>query len=178
MQINLTMSQKELERLKVLARIKSGELTISNTAESLSLSERHMYRILKRYSDEGDIGIIHRSRGQQSNNKLPKSNYDQVLKLYKEKYSDFGPTFFSEKLEFDHDITVSRQTLTRWLREKKLLLAIRKKRPRRETIGSLIQFDGSHHDWFEGRGPVCCLLCAVDDASGQIFLQFADAERH
>jgi len=182
MQINLTMSQKELERLKTLTRIKSGELTVSNAAESLRLSERHMYRILKRYSDEGDAGIIHRSRGRQSNNRLPQTTYDQAVKLYKEKYSDFGPTFFSETLEFDHDIFVSRQTLTRWLRKKGLLLSLRKKRPhrkkrpRRETIGSLVQFDGSHHDWFEGRGPACCLLCAVDDASGQIFIQFAETE--
>ena len=176
------MSQKEIERLKTLTRIKSGELTISNAAESLHISERHMYRILKRYSDGGDVGIIHRSRGRQSNNRLPKTTHDQVIKLYKEKYSDFGPTFFSETLEYEHDIFVSRQTLTRWLREKGLLLSLRKKRPhrkkrpRRETIGSLIQFDGSHHDWFEGRGPACCLLCAVDDASGQIFLQFAESE--
>lgn len=182
MQTNLTMSQKEIERLKTLTRIKSGELTISNAAECLRISERHIYRILKRYSTEGDVGIIHRSRGRESNNRLPQTIYDRVLKLYQEKYSDFGPTFFSEKLEFDHDIFVSRQTLTRWLREKRLLLPIRKKRPhrkkrpRRDTIGSLIQFDGSHHDWFEGRGPACCLLCAVDDASGQIFLQFAESE--
>jgi transposase len=182
MQINLTMSQKEVERLKTLTRIKSGELTISNASESLRISERHMYRILKRYSDEGDAGIIHRSRGRQSNNRLPQTTYDQALKLYKEKYSDFGPTFFSEKLEFEHDIFVSRQTLTRWLRKKGLLLSLRKKRPhrkkrpRRDTIGSLVQFDGSHHDWFEGRAPACCLLCAVDDASGQIFLQFAETE--
>jgi transposase len=176
------MSKKEVERLKTLTRIKSGELTISNAAESLRLSERHMYRILKRYTDEGDVGIIHRSRGRQSNNRLPKTTHDQVIKLYKEKYSDFGPSFFSETLEFEHDIFVSRQTLTRWLRKKGLLLSLRKKRPhrkkrpRREVIGSLIQFDGSHHDWFEGRGPVCCLLCAVDDASGQIFIQFAETE--
>ena len=182
MRINLTMSQKEVERLKTLTRIKSGKLTISNASESLRISERHMYRILKRYSDEGDTGIIHRSRGRQSNNKLPQTTCDQVVKLYKEKYSDFGPTFFSETLEFEHDIFVSRQTLTRWLRKKGLLLSLRKKRPhrkkrpRRETIGSLVQFDGSHHDWFEGRGPACCLLCAVDDASGQIFIQFAETE--
>lgn len=176
------MSQKEIERLKIIARIKDGELTVSNGAESLNLSERQLYRILKRHFDEGDSGIIHRARGKPSNNQFPQTIQSQVLKLYKEKYSDFGSTFFSEKLEFEHDIIVSRQTLTRWLREKRLLSAIRKKRPhrkkrpRRETIGSLIQFDGSHHDWFEGRGPACCLLCAVDDASGQIFLQFTESE--
>lgn len=44
MQTNLTMSQKEIERLKVLTRIKSGELTVSNAAECLRISERHIYR--------------------------------------------------------------------------------------------------------------------------------------
>jgi hypothetical protein len=73
------MSQKEVERLKTLTRIKSGELTVSNTAESLRLSERHIYRILKRYSDEGDVGIIHRSRGRQSNNRLPQTTYSVGL---------------------------------------------------------------------------------------------------
>ena len=76
MEKNLTMSQKEVERLKILTRIKSGELTISNAAESIRISERHMYRILRRHSTEGDIGLIHRSRGRQANNRLPKSIYD------------------------------------------------------------------------------------------------------
>jgi hypothetical protein len=52
----------------------------------------------------------------------------------------------------------------------------RKKRPRREAIGEMLQFDGSPHDWFEGRGPVCTLLHAIDDASNQTFLRFAPSE--
>src|SRR5437867_1339438 len=50
------------------------------------------------------------------------------------------------------------------------------RRERREGIGALVQFDGSTHDWFEGRGPVCCLLVAIDDASGRVFMRFAPSE--
>lgn len=32
----------------------------------------------------------------------------------------------------------------------------------------LVQIDGSHHDWLEGRGPKLTLLLALDDATGQI----------
>jgi hypothetical protein len=32
----------------------------------------------------------------------------------------------------------------------------------------LIQMDGSHHDWLEGRGPSFTLLVAVDDATGTV----------
>jgi hypothetical protein len=28
--------------------------------------------------------------------------------------------------------------------------------------------DGSHHDWFEGRSPKCCLIAFIDDATGRV----------
>ncbi|MGR3024864.1 helix-turn-helix domain-containing protein, partial [Vibrio vulnificus] len=35
--------------------------------------------------------------------------------------------------------------------------------------------DGSHHDWFEGRSPKCCLLVYIDDATGRLMnLRFSD----
>jgi hypothetical protein len=51
---------------------------------------------------------------------------------------------------------------------------IRERRPRR---GELIQIDGSPHDWFEGRAPICCLLVFIDDATSALTdLQFVDVE--
>lgn len=32
--------------------------------------------------------------------------------------------------------------------------------------------DGSHHDWFEGRGPWCVLMGYIDDARGRVFGRF------
>lgn len=52
----------------------------------------------------------------------------------------------------------------------------RSKRPRRTAIGELVQFDGSDHDWFEGRGPACTLLHLIDDATSRVFLRFAASE--
>ncbi|MGB9887733.1 MAG: ISNCY family transposase [Moorellales bacterium] len=42
------------------------------------------------------------------------------------------------------------------------------RRPRKPHAGMLVQIDGSHHDWLEGRGPKLTLLLALDDATGQI----------
>lgn len=37
--------------------------------------------------------------------------------------------------------------------------------------------DGSHHDWFEGRAPKCCLLVFIDDATGRLMhLRFSESE--
>ena len=35
-----------------------------------------------------------------------------------------------------------------------------------------MQLDGSHHDWFEGRGPRCVLMAYIDDASSRVYARF------
>jgi hypothetical protein len=40
----------------------------------------------------------------------------------------------------------------------------------------MLQMDGSHHDWFEGRGPWCVLMGYIDDATGKVFARFYDYE--
>lgn len=141
-----------------------------------------MYRVLGRYRAEGESGLLHQLRGQASNAGFPESIRKRTLRLYREQFSDYGPTLFSEKLEEKHNILISHQTATRWLIQAGLWTGARKKRPhrkkreRRSAIGSLIQFDGSDHAWFEDRGKRCCLLVAIDDASNRVFARFALVE--
>jgi hypothetical protein len=40
----------------------------------------------------------------------------------------------------------------------------------------MVQMDGSHHDWFEGRGLWCVLMVMIDDATGRTYAQFFDSE--
>jgi hypothetical protein len=40
----------------------------------------------------------------------------------------------------------------------------------------MIQMDGSHHDWFEGRGARCVLMGFIDDATGRVFGRFYEYE--
>ena len=182
MKETLAMSYRETDRIKLISRIEQQDLTIAEAAENLQLSERQMYRVIKRYRTEGTSGLLHRLRGRASNAGFPKSIQDKMLRLYREKFSDYGPTLFSEKLEEKYDIHISHQTATRWLIRAGLWSGVRKKRPhrkkreRRSAIGSLIQFDGSDHTWFENRGKRCCLLVAIDDASNRIFARFAPVE--
>lgn len=171
-----------MERLKVIIRIDHDQLTVAEAAESLDLSERQLYRILRRYHADGEVGLGHRLRGRRSNKAFPRELSMKVLRLYREQYCDYGPTLFTEKLAEYHDIEISRQTATRWLSQAALWSGVRKKRPhrtkreRRDAIGSLVQFDGSPHDWFEGRGPECVLLVAIDDASNRTMVLFATTE--
>jgi len=182
MQEILTMNQKERERIKVLDQVEEGKLTVKEASEILCLSERQSYRIKKRYCCEGDKGVIHRSRGRPSNRGYTEKVKKMVLKIYREQYGDFGPTLFSEKLLEYHKLSIDHETLRRWMRASGIGTSQRKKRPhrrkreRRGAIGEMLQFDGSHHDWFEGRGEKCCLLHGVDDASSKVYLRFSPSE--
>ncbi|KAF0138739.1 MAG: ISTde1 transposase [Stygiobacter sp.] len=180
--MHLTMNTKERERLQVLHRIEQKEITITNAAASLSMSERQMYRILSRYRREGDRGITHKSRGKQSPHRTAPQIRKQVSDLFRQKYRDYGATLFSEKLEEHHNIFLSNKTVTRILKSEQLYVPSRhrkthrKKREPRACIGELIQFDGSDHHWFEDRSEKCCLLVAIDDASNEVMMRFAPSE--
>jgi transposase len=94
----IRMSQKEMKRLHVIHKVREGLLKQKQAAEIISLSERQIRRIVKRIRDEGDKGIQHRSRGKESNRRLPKKLVERVTRLYQEKYQGFGPTLTAEKL--------------------------------------------------------------------------------
>jgi transposase len=178
----LTMSQKEADRIKIISNVGSKKITIKEASEILEISERQMYRILRRNKEEGIKGIIHKLRGRESNRGYPKELKEKVITIYWKQYKDYGATLFSEELVKNYNISINHETIRRWMRENAITTSMRRKRPhrkrreRRSSYGDLIQFDGSHHDWFEGRGAECCLFVCVDDSTGKVHLKFAPSE--
>lgn len=175
-------SQRELKRLHIVQKAIEGTLKQTEAAEILSLSIRQTGRIMIRVREEGPQGVVHRSRGRESNRRLPQEVKDQVLGQYRQHYMGFGPTLAQEKL-FERDgICISDETLRGWLIEAELWKKKRKGRqhrqwrPRKDRQGEMIQADGSHHDWFEGRGPACVFMGYIDDATGKVYGRFYEYE--
>jgi transposase len=174
----IRMSQEEIKRINVIRQAIDKRLTQVEAAGILNLSDRQVRRIIKRVLEEGDRGIVHRSRGKPSHNKIPHKIKARVIDLYGEKYEGFGPTLATEKLFEIDEIRLSCETLRNWLRERGIEYRGRKRRPHRQWrqrkryFGEMIQMDGSHHDWLEGRGPECVLMGYVDDARGNVFARF------
>lgn len=156
--------QWELKRLHVIHKVPDGGIKQVEAADILSLTDRQIRRIVKKIRVEGDAGIVHKSRGKPSNRRLPKKVKYKVIKIYKEKFSGFGPTLASEKLLEMEGIQINDETLRKWLIESGEWQKTRKNRnhrqwrERKHYFGEMIQIDGSHHDWFEGRGPECVLM--------------------
>lgn len=175
-------SQEELKRLHVIRKVQEKVIKQVEAGEILCLSSRQVGRIVKRVKAEGARGVIHRSRGRSSNRAFADQVKARVLELYREKYPGFGPTLAAEKLLERDGMELSEETLRGWLMESGDWKKRRKRRghrqwrERKEHLGEMVQMDGSHHDWFEGRGAKCVLMGYIDDATGQAYGRFYDYE--
>jgi transposase len=176
------MSVQELKRVHVIRQAMSKALRQREAGEILGLTARQVRRLIQRVRAEGDAGLVHRGRGKPSNRRIPEKVKAKVLTLYAQRYGDFGPTLAAEKLVERHGLTLSAETLRQWLQVRGIAHFIRRKRPhrawraRKAHVGELVQLDGSHHDWFEGRGPRCVLMAYIDDASSRVFARFYEYE--
>ena len=172
------MSVKELRRVHVIRQTREKKLTQVKAGALLGLTPRHIRRLLARVEQAGAHGLAHRGRGTPSNRRLPEKLKTKALKLCEKRYGDFGPTLAAEPLAEHHGITLSDETLRGGLLAKGVTHFQRRKRPhrawreRKAHVGELVQLDGSHHDWFEGRGPRCVRLAYIDDANSRVFARF------
>lgn len=181
MERHLLMSLKERRRKSVFEDVAAGRISLRAASEALGLCYRQCRRSYKRFREEGDGGLVHRSRGQTSNRRKDEGFREQVVGRYEAVYQGFGATLASEKLS-EEGLEVDHETLRRWLLAKGLLQRRRKRagyrsrRERRAQFGELVQMDGSHHRWF---GPSCepaCLINMVDDATGLTLSFMAEEE--
>jgi len=185
------LSERELRRGEVIARVISGELTSVDGSELLDLSTRQVKRLAKRYRAGGVGALLHRNFGRPSNRAHPALDRRRVLELIGREYGGsaapgpgqrFGPTLVAEHLLEDHAIEIPVSTLTDWMRSSGLWTRRRKRRPHRRRrerkahFGELVQLDGSFHDWLEGRGPVGCLMTMTDDATGTVLARLGEEE--
>jgi transposase len=178
----ISMSRRERHRLEVFSRVRRGEITLVKASELLALSYRQAKRCFGRYREEGDKGLVHRLRGQPSNRQADARQKRRVLSLYEKKYADYGPTLAVECLDEDDGVSVPVETLRQWLLSAGLWRKCRRRRPyrqrrvRKEYFGELVQMDGSHHDWFEGRREWAVLMVLIDDATSEVFAWFSEEE--
>jgi hypothetical protein len=180
----IIMSKEEIKRLHYVRNAEEGKIKQVEAAKDLDISDRQFRRLVFKYRTVGEEGLVHGLRGTRSNRRKAESLKEKILKLYEKKYYGFGPTLLSEKLFELEGIEISDE----WLRQ--LLMSERgvengwqrkgrkhrRWRERKESCGTMVQMDGSIHDWFEGRGPECVLMGYIDDATGRVYGRFYEYE--
>ena len=107
----------------------------------------------------------------------------RILTIVETELSGHTPVHAAEILKKEYNITIHPNTLRTWMKQHGTIpvrtYKPRKHRTRRERSkyrGELIQVDGSFHRWFGSTMPSCCLIAMIDDATNQIYAQFAEQE--
>jgi transposase InsO family protein len=175
-------NEVELEKLLILNQVRTRHLTQKEGALKLGLSDRQIRRLLNQTKALGATGIKPKPKG--GNRAFDNEVKDSVITILTEFYSDYGPTLAAEKLKERHGLKVNKETMRQWMMEAGLWKGrarkkarIHQSRQRRSRFGEMVQIDGSHHDWFEGRAPKCCLYVFIDDATSRLLgLRFEKSE--
>lgn len=170
------MSVRQWRRWDVVERLEQGKLRMRQAAELLGLSVRQLRRLRRRAAQVGRLAVQHGNRGRPPTNRCDDATRARIVALRTAKYVGFNDVHFTEKLRTEAPaIEVSVATVRRVLRAAGIG-AVHRRRParhrrRRERMpqaGLMLLWDGSRHDWLEGRGPWLTLVAAVDDATGAI----------
>ncbi len=184
MDTEVTLNIRDQKRLKVLSQLESGQITAKTGAGLLGLSVRHVRRLRARYRLKGAAALAHGNRGHNSPRRIPEDLLRRVLELVRRHYPDYNDCHLTEVLSEEHGLPLSRSSVRRircaaGLRgpRKRRAPRHRSRRDRHPQRGMLLQIDGSHHDWLEGRGSQLVLIAAIDDATSEIaFALFREQE--
>jgi transposase len=176
------MNRKERDRMTIMVGVKGKKLSQVEASQLMGLGYRQAKRIWRRYQDQGDAGLVHRLRGKPGSRSKPAALRTEVLRLCaEERYEGFGPTLMAEELA-KQGIVVDHDTVRRWLMVAGKRTVRRRRqqhrqwRERKPCFGAMVQLDGSHHDWFEGRRDKCVLMVMVDDATNRLRARFGEEE--
>jgi len=169
------MGQRELKRWHLMELAKAGKITLKEAGEKIGVSYRQAKRIRRAIRERGIRGLVHGNRGRPSNHRLKGSVRERVLKLSREVYWEFNDTHFTEKLKECEGIDLNRETVRKLRRSegieakrRRRAPGHRKRRDRRAQEGAMVLWDGSPHQWLGPSQPACCLMAAIDDATGKV----------
>ncbi len=169
-----TARERAMKAQDVILRAVSKQITFWQAANILRITPRHLRRWYARYRGQGFDGLYDRRRGRPSPKRVPWVVVEQVLGLYREKYSDFSVRHFHEKLREQHGVELSYTCVKLLLQGAGLVEKARqrgvhrRRRERRPMVGMLLHIDGSTHRWLGGE-QWHDLIVVLDDASSEVY---------
>ncbi len=179
MACKLPMAQKDWIRAKIMEQVVQKQLRLSEAIKKLKISIRQAKRILKRYRLKGDEGLATReSRGTLTSSHI--SGYTR--------YSNSSirtTTLILDRPWQPRNVplcktcrSIMKQCGAGLCQRHRKRTTCRRRMDSKLCFCQLVQFDGSHHDWFEGRRPNCCLMNMVDDATGSTHWGYIHTQEH
>jgi len=134
---------------------------------------------------KGRAGVVHGNQGRLPKHRVSEEVRARVIALRRTTYAGFNDHHFTEKLNEREQIEIARPSVRRILRaagigapRRRRAAKHRRRRDRKPQAGAMMLWDGSRHAWLEERGPMLCLMGAIDDATGELLpgAHFVDQE--
>ncbi len=157
-------------------RARSRELSQSEAASVLGVSERTFRSWRDCYEAEGAEGLYGHRLGKVSGRRVPVDTVMDVLELFNTRYFDLTDKRFFDKLVSEHGFTRSYNWVRLMLQARGRVRkaprrgAHRRKRPRRSLPGMMLHQDGSSHQWVAGQW--WDIIVTMDGATSDILSAF------
>lgn len=168
-------TEMDIEKLIVIQSVIDGKRTGKEASVKLNLSERQVWRLVRKVKDNGVEGIKHGN----CFNKKPRFITDELKEKIKnlklsDDYCDTNFVHFLELIEERESIKLSYTSLYKILTEfdikskkKHKKKKTHRQRKRKSREGDLVQADGTPFDWFKD-GHMYSIHGFIDDASGKV----------
>jgi hypothetical protein len=108
----MDLSQKELQRVKVIENAVEGRLTVGQASELLGLSERQVKRLKAKYETESVEWVKNGNLRRKKPWGLGQAVAGRIVELAREVHTGFNNSHFTEKLVEVEEIEVSRETVS------------------------------------------------------------------
>ena len=171
----MEFTEMDIEKLIVIQSVIDGKRTGKEASNKLNLSERQIWRLVKKVKNSGIEGIKHGNRFIHQPRFITFEFKEHIknLKLYDD-YCDANFKHFQELIEEHENIKISYTSLYKILTEygikskkKHKDRKTHRQRKRKTHEGDLVQADGTPFDWFKD-GHMYSIHGFIDDATGKV----------
>ena len=171
----IEFTEMDIEKLIVIQSVIDGKRTGKEASNKLNLSERQIWRLVKKVKDNRIEGIKHGNCFIKQPRFITHEFKEKIKNLkLSEEYCDTNFTHFQELLEERENIKISYTSLYKILTEygikskkKHKDRKTHRQRKRKSHEGDLVQADGTPFDWFRD-GNKYSIHGFIDDATGKV----------
>ena len=168
-------TMKDVQKMIVIQSVIDKKRTGKEASEVLKVSERQVWRLVKKAKDKGIDELKHGNCNRIPKNKVPEEIVNKVVELKKSHdYELANFKHFTELLEERENIKLSYSTVYNILKNHGFASKnehkdriVHRRRKRKEHEGELVQADGTPFDWFEN-GEMYSVHGFIDDATGKV----------
>ena len=171
----MEFTEMDIEKLIVIQSVIDGKRTGKEASNKLNLSERQIWRLVKKVKKSGVEGIKHGNRFIHQPRFITFEFKEHIKNLkLSDDYCDANFKHFQELIEEHENIKISYTSLYKILTEygikskkKHKDRKTHRQRKRKTHEGDLVQADGTPFDWFKD-GHMYSIHGFIDDATGKV----------